>query len=51
VLAVTAGGKDVGQARAAAYAGIARVSFNGAVFRRDIALRATARQSWLPIVR
>jgi phosphoribosylamine--glycine ligase len=51
VLAVAAGGKDVGEARAAAYAGVAKVSFNGGVFRRDIALRATPRQSWLPIMR
>jgi phosphoribosylamine--glycine ligase len=37
VLAVTGRGADVGSARAAAYAGVAEIAFDGAVVRRDIA--------------
>jgi len=38
VLAVTGRGHDGPAARAAAYAGVARISFDGAVFRSDIAV-------------
>ena len=37
VLAVTGRGADVAAARAAAYAGVAEIAFDGAVVRRDIA--------------
>jgi phosphoribosylamine--glycine ligase len=37
VLAVTAVGSDVADARAKAYDGVARISFPGAQWRRDIA--------------
>lgn len=40
VLAVTAVGKDVADARAKAYEGVASISFPGAQWRRDIAARA-----------
>jgi phosphoribosylamine--glycine ligase len=38
VLAVTALGESVAQARARAYEAVARISFEGAHFRRDIAV-------------
>ncbi|WP_281366734.1 phosphoribosylglycinamide synthetase C domain-containing protein [Nocardioides massiliensis] len=37
VLAVTAVGDDVAGARAAAYAGVERIRFDGAQYRTDIA--------------
>jgi phosphoribosylamine---glycine ligase len=37
VLAVVGTGADVAAARAAAYAGVARISFDGAQYRTDIA--------------
>jgi len=37
VLTVCGRGRDLASARAAAYAGVDRVSFDGAVYRRDIA--------------
>ncbi len=37
VLTVCGRGRDVGEARAAAYAGVGQVGFDGAVWRRDIA--------------
>jgi phosphoribosylamine--glycine ligase len=40
VLAVTAVGTDVADARAKAYEGVAAISFPGAQWRRDIALSA-----------
>ncbi len=40
VLCVCGTGPDVAGARAAAYAGVARIGLDGAVFRRDIGLRA-----------
>ncbi len=42
VLAVTALGEDVAQARARAYAAVERIRFEGAHYRRDIALPAVA---------
>ena len=39
VLGVAALGTDLGAARATAYAGVARISFPGMHFRRDIGLR------------
>ena len=42
VLTVTARARDVGEARERAYAGVARISFEGLHFRRDIALREVA---------
>lgn len=45
VLAVTALGTDLRQAVDAAYAGVARISFEGAHFRRDIARRAFNRDA------
>jgi phosphoribosylamine--glycine ligase len=39
---VTALGADLGQARAAAYACVDRIAFDGAHFRRDIAARGEA---------
>jgi len=42
VLAITGLGDDLAQARAAAYRGIAAVSFDGMHFRRDIGWRAPA---------
>jgi phosphoribosylamine--glycine ligase len=44
VLAVTALGKDVVEARERAYAAIARIDFPGGFFRRDIAARALNRR-------
>ena len=41
VLAVTAVGSDIDQARAAAYDGVADITFDGAQWRTDIALRAS----------
>jgi phosphoribosylamine--glycine ligase len=43
VLGVTALGTDLRQARAAAYAGVERITFEGAQFRRDIGARALVR--------
>lgn len=43
VLGVTALGEDLAAARAAAYAAVARIHFDGAHYRRDIAERALAR--------
>ena len=40
VLAVTAKGCDVAEARARAYAAVAQIAFEGAFYRRDIAARA-----------
>jgi phosphoribosylamine--glycine ligase len=40
VLAVTAVGSDIADARAKAYEGVASVAFDGAQWRRDIAARA-----------
>jgi phosphoribosylamine--glycine ligase len=40
VLGVTALGKDLKSARAAAYAGVEKIHFDGAHFRRDIAAKA-----------
>ncbi|MFJ1753762.1 phosphoribosylamine--glycine ligase [Kitasatospora sp. NPDC088134] len=40
VLSVTATGADLAEARAKAYAGVARISFKGAQHRTDIALKA-----------
>jgi phosphoribosylamine--glycine ligase len=42
VLAVTAVGSDVADARAKAYEGVASVAFDGAQWRRDIAARAAS---------
>ena len=42
VLGVTALGKDLASAQAAAYAAVERIHFDGAHFRRDIAARAMA---------
>ena len=42
VLAVTGRGADLPAARAAAYAGVARISFDGAVVRSDIAASVVA---------
>ena len=42
ILTVVGRGVDVADARAAAYAGAARISFDGARYRRDIAERAAA---------
>jgi phosphoribosylamine--glycine ligase len=39
VLAITAVGRDVAEARARAYAGVASISFDGAQWRTDIAAR------------
>jgi phosphoribosylamine---glycine ligase len=44
VLAVTGRGDDLAAARAAAYAGVARVRFAGAIFRHDIAEGAARRE-------
>jgi phosphoribosylamine--glycine ligase len=46
VLAVTAEGADLAEARARAYDGVARVSFEGAQHRTDIALAAAAEGAW-----
>lgn len=43
VLCVTALGDTIAAARDAAYAGVARISWEGAVYRRDIGWRAIAR--------
>ncbi len=43
VLGVTALGADLRQARVAAYAAVEQIHFDGAQFRRDIALKALAR--------
>jgi phosphoribosylamine--glycine ligase len=40
VLGVTALGKDLKSAQAAAYAGVEKIQFSGAQFRRDIAAKA-----------
>jgi phosphoribosylamine--glycine ligase len=45
VLAVTAVGADLADARAKAYEGVAAVSFDGAQWRRDIALKAAEENS------
>jgi phosphoribosylamine--glycine ligase len=42
VLGVTARGADIAQARKAAYEAVAKISFDGAQYRRDIAARAFA---------
>ncbi|MFL6059816.1 MAG: phosphoribosylamine--glycine ligase [Marmoricola sp.] len=42
VLAVTAVGEDLADARARAYAGVGAISFDGAQFRTDIAAKAAA---------
>ena len=42
VLGVTALGKDLGSARAAVYAAVERIHFDGAQFRRDIGAKALA---------
>lgn len=43
VLSVVASGADMGTARAAAYEGVAKIAFQGMIFRRDIAQRAAGR--------
>ena len=43
VLTICGTGADVASARAAAYAGVDAIEWNGAVFRRDIGIRALAR--------
>ncbi len=45
VLCVTALGEGVSRARDLAYAGVAKIHWNGAQFRRDIAYRAIAREA------
>jgi phosphoribosylamine--glycine ligase len=42
VLAVTGTGSSLADARAAAYAGVGRISFDGAQYRTDIAAEAAA---------
>ena len=39
VLSVVARGRDLAEARAVAYENVARISFDGAFYRTDIALR------------
>jgi phosphoribosylamine--glycine ligase len=48
VLAVVGTGADVAAARAAAYAGVAGISFDGAQFRSDIAEQAAASATMTP---
>lgn len=43
VLGITAWGEDLTRARAGAYAGVERITFEGAHFRRDIAAQALGR--------
>jgi phosphoribosylamine--glycine ligase len=43
VLGVTALGRDIAEARQQAYSAVKRIHFEGAQFRRDIALKALAR--------
>jgi phosphoribosylamine--glycine ligase len=51
VLAVTAGGKDIAEARSLAYEGASKISFRGGIFRRDIALRAAGSTGWTRVPR
>jgi phosphoribosylamine--glycine ligase len=51
VLAVAAGGADIGAARSAAYEGVSRIAFEGMIFRRDIAQRAAGRSHRIPLPR
>jgi len=45
VLGITALGADLEKARAAAYAAVREIRFDGAQFRRDIGMKALARVS------